>query len=173
MPSISLTHNSTLDNDLAPHIMTETHTTEPTIQGHNHTRDFEPLLSSALHKLHSRDTAPEIIGIVVGLTLLAAVIGVGLFVWNWNIFKQLRTSSSQRRNHRRHSRRRRHIIGHFNASVEDDPEDIELECRFTTDEGIIVQALKDRSRYFKYPALVIYIHFTHRMRWTHLRYMMD
>ncbi|KAF5682921.1 hypothetical protein FCIRC_4778 [Fusarium circinatum] len=173
MPSISLTYNSTLHNALAPYIMTEIHTTGPAIQGHNYTRDFKPLLSRALHKLHRRDIAPEIIGIVVGLTLLAAVIGVGLFVWNWNIFKQRRTNSTQRRDHRRHSRRRRHIIGHFNASVEDDPEDIELECRFTTDEDIIVQALEYRSRYSRCPALVMNIHSTHRMRWTHLRYMMD
>ncbi|KAF5708982.1 hypothetical protein FGLOB1_6149 [Fusarium globosum] len=168
MPSISLTHNLTLHNDLVPSV-----TTEPATQGYNHTHDFKHLLSRALHKLNRRDTGPEIIGIVVGLTLLAAVIGVGLFVWNWNIFKQLRTSSSQRRNHHRHSRRWRHIIGHFNASVEGDPEDIELECRFTTDDDIIVQALEYRSRYFRCPILVIYIHSTHRMRWTHLRYTMD
>ncbi|KAF5566119.1 DNA repair RAD5 [Fusarium phyllophilum] len=139
------------------------------IGSHNHTHGFKPLLSRALHKLHRRDTAPEIIGIVVGLTLLAAVIGVGLFVWNWNIFKQLKTSSSQRRKHRR----RRHIIGHSNASVEDGSQDIELECRFTTDDDIIFQALEDRNRYFKFPTLAIYIHFTHRMRWTHLRSTMD
>ncbi|KAG5748919.1 hypothetical protein H9Q70_008419 [Fusarium xylarioides] len=153
----------------SPYITTETHTTKPTTQGHDHPHDFKHLLSRALYKLHRRDTAPEIIGIVVGLTLLAAVIGVGLFVWNWNIFKQLKTSSSQRRKHRR----RRHIIGHFNASVEDGSQDIELECRFTTDDDIIFQALEDRSRYFRFLTLVIYIHFTHRMRWTHLRYIMD
>ncbi|KAF5653074.1 hypothetical protein F25303_2667 [Fusarium sp. NRRL 25303] len=168
MPSISLTHISILHDDLVPYIPTE-----PATQGCNHTHDFKPLLSRALHKLHRRDTAPEIIGIVVGLTLLAAIIGVGLFAWNWNIFKQLRTSSGQRRNHHRHSRRRRHIIGHFNASVEGNPEDIELECRFTTDDDITVQALEDQSQYFKCPILVIYIHFTHRMRWTRLRYTMD
>ncbi|KAL7767654.1 hypothetical protein ACKLNR_001955 [Fusarium oxysporum f. sp. zingiberi] len=44
---------------------------------------------------------------------------------------------------------------------------------FTTDIDIIVQALEDRSRYFRCPIPVIYIHFTHRMRWMHLRYMMD
>ncbi|PNP78062.1 hypothetical protein FNYG_08525 [Fusarium nygamai] len=44
---------------------------------------------------------------------------------------------------------------------------------FTTDDDIIVQALEDRSPYFRFPHLVIYIHFTHRMRWTHLRYMTD
>ncbi|KAF4444987.1 hypothetical protein FACUT_189 [Fusarium acutatum] len=173
MPSLSLTHNSTILNHLAPYITTETHTTEPTTQAYNHTHDFKHLLSRALHKFHRRDTAPEIIGIVVGLTLLAAVIGVGLFVWNWNIFNQLRTRSSQRRNHRHHSRSRRHIIGHFNASVEDDPEDIELECRFTTDDDIIIQVLEDRSRYFRCLIPAIYIHFTHRMTWTHHRYMTD
>ncbi|KAF5643701.1 uncharacterized protein FTJAE_3118 [Fusarium tjaetaba] len=173
MPSISLTNNSTLHIDLAPYITTETHTTKPTTQGYNHTHDCRPLLSRAFHKLHRRDTAPEIIGIVVGLTLLAAVIGVGLFVWNWNIFKQLRTSNNQRRHHRRRSHRRRHIIGHFNASVEDGSEDIELECRFTTDDDIIVQALEDQNRYFRSQTPVIYIHSIHRMRWTHLRYMMD
>ncbi|KAM5512872.1 hypothetical protein FOXYSP1_07672 [Fusarium oxysporum f. sp. phaseoli] len=129
MPSISLTHNSAILNHLAPYITTETHTTKPTTQSYNHTHDFKPLLSRALHKLHRRDTAPEIIGIVVGLTLLAAIIGVGLFVWNWNIFRQLKVSRSQRHNRRRHSHRRRHIIGHFNASVEDDPEYVELESR--------------------------------------------
>ncbi|KAF5981314.1 hypothetical protein FCOIX_4296 [Fusarium coicis] len=173
MPSISLTNTSTLHIDLAPYITTETRTTQPTTPGYNDTHDFKPLLSRAFHKLHRRHTAPEIIGIVVGLTLLAAVLGVGLFVWNWNIFKQLRTSNSQGRHHRRHSHRRRHIIGQFNASVEDGSEDIELECRFTTDDGIIVQAPEDQNRYFRSQTPVTYAHFTLRMRWTHLRYMMD
>ncbi|RBQ67068.1 hypothetical protein FVER14953_21238 [Fusarium verticillioides] len=44
---------------------------------------------------------------------------------------------------------------------------------FTADDDIIVQALEDRSRYFRFPTLVISIHSIHRMRWMHLRYMMD
>jgi hypothetical protein len=44
---------------------------------------------------------------------------------------------------------------------------------FTTDDGIIVQALEDQNRYFRSQTPVICIHFTLRMRWTHLRYMMD
>ncbi|KAG7413942.1 hypothetical protein Forpe1208_v007409 [Fusarium oxysporum f. sp. rapae] len=44
---------------------------------------------------------------------------------------------------------------------------------FTTGIDIIVQVLDDRSRYFRCPILVIDIHFTHRMRWTHRRYMKD
>jgi hypothetical protein len=127
MPSISLTHDPTLLNHLAPYITTDTHYTEPITRAYNHTNDFKPILSRALHKLHRRDTAPEIMGIVVGLTLLATIIGVGLFVWNWNIFRRLKTNRVQRQHHRRQSRRRHHIIGHFNASVEDGPQDIELE----------------------------------------------
>ncbi|KAI1032703.1 hypothetical protein LB504_006624 [Fusarium proliferatum] len=156
MPSISLTHISTLQDDLVPYIPTE-----PATQGFNHTHDFKSLLSRALHRLHRRDTAPEIIGIVVGLTLLAAVIGVGLFVWNWNIFKQLRTSSMSRVTLK---------ISSLSVSVTTLTADI---TGFTTDDDIIVQALEDRSRYFRCPILVIYIHSTHRMRWTHPRYTMD
>ncbi|KAI1060629.1 hypothetical protein LB506_007468 [Fusarium annulatum] len=127
------------------------------------------LLSRALHKLDRRDTAPEIIGIVVGLTLLAAVIGVGLFVWNWNIFKQLRTSSMSRVTLKISSLS---VVSDITAmeSITTLTADI---TGFTTDDDIIVQALEDRSRYFRCPILAIYIHSTHRMRWTHLRYTMD
>ncbi|KAF5623848.1 DNA repair RAD5 [Fusarium sp. NRRL 52700] len=92
---------------------------------HNNSHGFKTILSRALHKLHRRDTAPEIIGIVVGLTLLAAVIGVGLFM-------ALKMSSLS-------------AMSNIAAmeSVTTPTADI---TGFTTDDGIIVQVLEDRSR---------------------------
>ncbi|KAF5550269.1 hypothetical protein FNAPI_7792 [Fusarium napiforme] len=157
MPSISLTNNSTLHIDLAPYTTTATHTTKPTTPGYNHTLDFKPLLSRAFHKLHRRDTAPEIIGIVVGLTLLAAVIGD----ISTQVSKMVLKISSLS------------VMSDITAAMECIITPTTDITGFTTDDDIIVQALEDQNRYFRSQTPVIYIHSIHRMRWTHLRYMMD
>jgi uncharacterized protein HemX len=124
MPPFGLTHDASPFRHSITSNTTERHSTIRKIEPHRIAYHIKSLFSRSTHILHRRDASPGVIGIVVGLTLIATIIGVGLFAWNWNTLKQMEARKNQKRrkkhNHHHHShlQRHHHTTAHLSANLE-------------------------------------------------------
>ncbi|KAF5024735.1 hypothetical protein F66182_3167 [Fusarium sp. NRRL 66182] len=120
MPPVNLSYNGTTPTHL---VSTETHRVILGISKNHATDPTQSLFSREPHMLHRRETSPGVLGVVVGLTLLATTVGVGLFLWNWSAFKRVKAHKYQKHrgkhHHRRHhSHPRHHKIAHLSTNLE-------------------------------------------------------
>ncbi|KAF4462375.1 hypothetical protein FALBO_10824 [Fusarium albosuccineum] len=66
------------------------------------------IFSREMHMLHRRSSSPEIIGVTVGLSILVAVIGVGLYLWCWkNTEEGMRRVKKREGNQRTSSKKKK------------------------------------------------------------------
>lgn len=126
MPPFRLSHDASLFTHSLFSDTTSTHNTTIKAQPYSVINSNKHLLSRSLHILHRRNASPGVIGIVVGLTLLATIIGVGLFARNWNTFKQMEVQKDQKRQKKHHRHRHSsHQHHHTQAVLDGNLEDIE------------------------------------------------
>lgn len=126
MPPFRLSHDASLFTHSLISNTTSTHNTTIGAQSNLVINSNNYLFSRSLHMLHRRNASPGVIGIVVGLTLLATTVGVGLFVWNWRTLKQMEVQKNQKRQRKHHRHRHSsHQHHHTQAVLDGNLEDME------------------------------------------------